>query len=201
MVVDRPRDQFLAGAAFPQDQHIDVLSCHTTDLLANRLYFGAAADQAVRLVFGPVADVHECRNVHQTADLKRLPYDLFQLRCVQRFYEVIVRPEFHGLDGRFGGPAAGDEDNHHLRVDPELVEQIQAGSGAQDNVQQDDLRGLVGGDLQTFLGRRGPQHANVRALEHRCDAEADIGFVVDHQQFRHEFFLPSRCTKRSFVAS
>ena len=171
MVVDRPRHQLLAGAAFSEDQHVDVLGCHATDLLADRLHFGAAADQAVRLVFGPVADVHECRDVHQAADLERLPYDLFQLRCIQRFQQILIRPQFHGLDGRFGGPVAGDEDDHHLGVDPaQFVEQFQAGSGAQGDVQQHDLRGLVGGDLQPFLGRRGPQHMNVRAVEHllRC---------------------------------
>ena len=65
VMVDGASDQFLARAAFPQDQHVHILRSHAADLLADGLHGRAAADQPIGLVLGTVAVFKDHGHVHQ----------------------------------------------------------------------------------------------------------------------------------------
>ena len=52
VVVQSPRDQLFAGAAFAQDQHVDILGGDTADGFAHFLHDGTAPDDAVAAILG-----------------------------------------------------------------------------------------------------------------------------------------------------
>ena len=54
VVIDGPGDEFLAGAAFAQDQHGYILRGDPADRLIDRLHRRAAADQGVGRLVGLV---------------------------------------------------------------------------------------------------------------------------------------------------
>ena len=79
VVVNCPGHQFLARAAFAENQHIDILRSDPANLLAHGLHGGPAADQPIRPVLGAVSFFEDRRNVHQPTDGKRLAHDLLEL--------------------------------------------------------------------------------------------------------------------------
>ena len=181
-MVDGASDQLLARAAFAQNQDIHVLGSDAADLLAHGLHGGPAADQPVRLVLGAVSFFEDRGHVHQSADGKRLAHDLLELFGVQRFDQIVVGPQFHGLDGGVRRSMSRDEDDKTPGIETaEVVKDIKARAVAEANVQQDYVGRLFGGQLQTFGGRLRTKHLNGLFREDLLDAEVNARFVVNHQ--------------------
>src|SRR5476649_2183755 len=103
VVIDGARHQFLAGAAFAQDQAGDILRSDTADGLTYFQHGGTAADQRIRakIVFrGIVAD--ERRDMHQAVDFKGAKDKLAQALNVGGFMKIVVSAEGRGLYGGLG---------------------------------------------------------------------------------------------------
>ena len=98
------------------------------------------------------------RHVHQPADVKRLADHLPQLAGVQRLDQIIVGPQFHGLDRRVGRAVARDEDHQALGIElPKITEDIEAAAVAQADVQQDDIGRFFGRQAQPLGGVSAPR--------------------------------------------
>ena len=181
VMVDGAGDQFLARAAFPQDQHVHVLRGHAADLLADGLHGRAAADQPVGLVLGTVAVFKDHGYVHQPADGERLAHYLLKLAGIQRLDQIIVGPQFHGLDGGVGRAVPRDEDNEAPGIEPaKVMEDLQARAVAKANVQQDYIGRLFGSQLQTLGGSFGTENLDVVFCENLLDAETNARLVVNY---------------------
>ena len=125
--MDRPGDDFLAGAAFAADQDGGVAAGDHLDFLADLIHGGAVADQrarrtdfghaAVGLIFQAKAAVFE-----------RAIDEQFDLVAVERLLNVIVRAQLHRLDGVGDGGECGHQNDGHVRAKAlGLGEQFQAG--------------------------------------------------------------------------
>ena len=80
----------------------------------------------------------------------------------------------------------GNEDNEALRVEAaDFLENVQPGTVAKPDVEQDHVRRLFGGQPQSRLAVFSAQHLDSLAFEDVFDAEDNAGLVVNHQNLGH----------------
>ena len=136
VVIEGAGHQFLARAAFAQDQHVDVLRRDPADGLAHLLHDRTAADDAVGAVLGR----QHGRHAHQPGRLEGAVEDLAESLQIDRLDEVIEGAALHGLDGRLRGAVGRDEDDRPPRVAAvDLAEDVQAGAVGQLQVEHDHV--------------------------------------------------------------
>ena len=93
MLVDGPRDQFLAGAALAGDQHDHVLVGDPADGLVDLAHGRAAADDRVAdVVVGDGFSATTAGTRIKPAQLEGLADDARELLQVDRLEQVIVGP-------------------------------------------------------------------------------------------------------------
>ncbi len=106
--VNRVRDQFLAGAAFAENQHAAVGGGHQAQLLAQRLHGHALADDAqlgVARFLQPVQFQLQPALLHRVVEHHRDFLD------GQRLFQKIEGAQLGGLHGGLDGAVAGDDDH------------------------------------------------------------------------------------------
>ena len=105
-MIDRPGNQFFAGAAFAENEDVDVLRRDSADRFAHFLNHRRAADDAFAAKFGRQL----CRRLHQASRFERLLQQLAHSPQVDRLEQIIERAAFHGLNRGVGGSVRGQED-------------------------------------------------------------------------------------------
>ena len=127
VVVDRPRDQFLAGAGLALNQHGAVHRRHELQALEHRLHRGALADDVVEPV--PIAQLRaqlgvllaEPRLVDRCCEHAR------QMRELHGLMRKSIAPRLIAATASFDAAEAGHHDRHDLRVAGEgRVEDVEA---------------------------------------------------------------------------
>ena len=106
--VNRVRDQFLAGAAFAEDQHAAVGGGHQRQLLAQRLHRHAFADDAQ---LGVSVPRNRCSSSSSRRCCTALLITTVTFSMVSGFSKKIERAQLGGLHGGFDGAVAGDDDH------------------------------------------------------------------------------------------
>ncbi len=112
VLVQGAGDQFLAGAALAEDQHVDILRRDAADRLAHLLHDRAAADDPVALV---LRGQHR-RHAHQPGGLEGPFEHLAEPLQVDRLDQIVEGAALHRLDGRLGRPVCRDEDDRPARL-------------------------------------------------------------------------------------
>ena len=117
MLVDRPGDQFLAGAALAGYQYRHVLGRYTSNVLVDLAHGRARADDgAVHVRVGRRLGEHG-RLAHPPGHCHGLAHHSPQLVQVERLEQVVVCALLHRLDGRIRRLGHGDEDHRNPCVD------------------------------------------------------------------------------------
>ncbi len=188
MLVDRAGDQFLAGAAFAEHQHGDVLRRDPADRLVDLLHRGTAADEHVGAV-GIAADRrfgNERRHTHEPADGERLVDQLTQRLDVERFEQEVEGAELHRLDGLIGRAEAGDEQHRHPRIDlPQLAVRRQTGLVGKIDIEDDRIGVVLCDEGEPFRGGRCGQQLHVGRAEDAAEGVQDGGFIIDDKERGH----------------
>ena len=186
MMINRPRDQFLSGAALAADQNGHVLSRHPADLLVNLEHLRAAADEHIvfvglRLSLGKVD-----RRLHQAARLQG-PLDQFlDLLQVERLGQVFIRSQFHGFDRHVAVVHGRDEYHRQLGVEvADRLGQLNARLPRKHNVQQQNVDLSRADQLHALLSAAGRMEFDLKLLQRGLDQAGNGPVVVDHQNVWH----------------
>ena len=180
--MNRARDQFLAGAAFPQDQdRIGVLG-NFLDELVHALHAGRHAYECAKtgpalqlLAQQPVFLIH-LDGMHQAIQLGA------QLLHMEWFRDVVGRAEPGGLDGRLDRSILRQHDDGNFRiVGANSFDQFQAANLRDLQIRDDDVDRMLVENFQRLL--RGPRRMNLKpgAGSHIL-AEIPRGYFVVHDQ-------------------
>jgi hypothetical protein len=201
VIVQRARDQFLAGAGLAVDHDRQVGGREAGDRAVNFLHRGAAADQ--RQAFFRIA-----RFGHYRAGFRRRrersPDHRQQLRQVERLGQIFERATLRRLHRRHQGGLRAHDDNAQVRADA-----LDAG----DQVQPVFVRHHHVGDDQIALpllhpapeagGIRGTAHLISRSAQSLGQYGADRTVVVGDQNGRQSHWSASfsvttgRCSRKS----
>ena len=151
-VVEGVGHQFLARAAFAEDQHRGLGVGDLEDLLADALHGrGPSHDvlesiPGVQLVLQRPVLPDDALPVQDLFDLRR------ELLLVHGFLEYVVRAFLHGGHGEVHGPGFRHQDDAHFRIpaegDAHQPQSVYAG-GAQ--FRDDDIRGFRGQDVERLV--------------------------------------------------
>ena len=129
--------------------------------------------------------------MHEPADLGGPHDQLAQLGGAGGLEEVVleeifVGPEFHGFDGHVGGALPGDEDDGNAGVEGmNAAKRFQAGEVGQVDVEEDDVRMMLGNEVDTFVRRGGGQDRELRRLQDALKAEQDGRIIIDGDEMGH----------------
>ena len=130
-VVQRTRDQLLAGAALTPNQHRDIRVGDTLDQVAHLGHGRAVAEQ--HRVAGLLLDLiaQRCHFLRELPLSERVAKQDLELGVLERLADEVGRAELHRLHDRGGAALAGDDDDRHVPVDlPECGKRRQAVHGA-----------------------------------------------------------------------
>ena len=186
VLIEGVRDQFLAGAALAGNEDRHVLRGDAANRLVHFLHGRTDTDNGIGAIVHLVPGGEQGGNVHEPADGQGTLDHLTQRAQLQRFEKVLVSAELHGLDGRVGGAAAGDEDDGTARVQfTKSAQHVQAGHIGQMHVKNDDIGLSLPGDVQTLRGGLGREDRHVRLAEGLAKGEQDRGFIIDYEQRGH----------------
>ncbi len=179
VVVDRPRDQLLAGARLAQQQHGHVARRDPPDQLEHALHRRAAADDP--LAVGPRA-AGEAARAAAPAARDRGPQRLDQRRRVERLLHVVERARAHRGD-RPRAAAVRRDDDRRRRPAPhrQLLEQRRAVAVGQAQVEQHRVDRLAGQRRARLGQRRGLAHREAVVAQQVAQRLARRGVVLDQQ--------------------
>ena len=191
-MVDRPRDQFLAGAAVPQQQHVDIAGRHPADQFIDLLHHRTLPDHAVAAGTGRLLRRKNHFSTHQPAALQRIIDDRLNLRYLERLQHIVERPAQGGFDRRFGGAEGSDHQHHRPGIGAtDLLQHLQAGGIGQAQVEDNQVERLALQQGQPFRRAEGGRHPVIRRLQQALERVAHALFVVNHQNLVHPHFLHS----------
>ncbi len=111
VLVNGPRHELLASSAFAQDENRHVLGRDPADGLVNGVHGWAATHKTLRCFLLAAVFRNQLGRTHQAGDIQGTADERDQRLEIQRFEHVIKSAQGHGVDGRGGGPRAGDEDH------------------------------------------------------------------------------------------
>jgi hypothetical protein len=176
--VNGARDQLLAAAVLAVDQHAPVGGRGGRDLLAKHAHRGALADDLgalleARAQRGVLA--LEARVLERAADRDQ---DLLER---ERLLDEVVRAQARRLHRGLDGAVAGDHDHNRLGPCPlDLGEGLEAVHPVHPDVEERDVRQLVGEEPERVGAAADRGHAVALVLQHIAEGRADRGFVVDY---------------------
>ncbi len=184
-LVDRARDDLLAGAALAQEQHGRFRRGDARDLVVYVLHRGRAPDEAAEAPEAAQLVAQRADLRAQLAAARHARQHRLQALQVDRLGEVIGGAQAQRLDRALDARMPGDEDGLDRRAILEIVQQVHAIAVGQAQVHEDHVGPLphelhaslgdraCGGGGETFIGGEGSQ----------CLARVDV--VVDDQYMRH----------------
>jgi hypothetical protein len=187
VLIDGPRDQFLAGAALAVQQHRHVLVRDPADRLVDLAHCRAAAKDGVAAIVLGERLCDRGRRTHQAGQLQRLADDAPQLLRVERLEQVVVGPLLHRRDCRIRRGDTGDEDDGDPRVNGTNTPiKLQPGAIGQTHVQEDDVRQRcrqLPRSIRAVAGY-GNRHAEWRQGV-GCLGQDEVRVVIDEQEPGH----------------
>ena len=163
--MQRPRDEFLAGAAFAKDQDGAVGVGDLFDQFEDLVHFRRGADDLVELILLAKLLFEEDVFRDGFVVLQRAFDAEFEVVQLERLFEIIVRALFHRGDGGLDRAERGDDDDGGWRVEGAgLLQNLQAAAAGFVEVQVgDDQFRRVGFDAFE-RGRRGVAGKDLVAL-------------------------------------
>src|SRR5690606_10478825 len=182
VVVDGARDEFLAGARLPLDQHAGAGGGNLPRHLEDALHGRRTADDVVEAV--ALVDLAaqvlvlalEFALLEDTADQHA------EFLEVHRLHEVVERAELHGLDGRLHRAVPGEHHKLGLGVFiADVLEQLHAVHLGHLEVRQDQVHGLIAEQQEGLLAIGGEEDLLRLALKGPLEALAGVLFVVYDQ--------------------
>src|SRR5579859_1989397 len=186
-------DEFFAGAAFSIDQHRSTRVLKAGDHAEDFLDARGRADDTVNGSFGIGALAQEFVLFDEADFFRHAPQEQPQLfQWGKRLGDVVVGPEFHGLDGSFNGAVAGHQGNFSARQKLfHPLQKFQARHVGHDHVAKDHVHGLFFEQREGGLATFGFEADKTQGLADRGAEFADGLLVVDDQQTDTElFFVP-----------
>jgi hypothetical protein len=176
--VDGPRDQLLAGAVLPGDQHPRIRRRDPRDLQLQTVHRRGLADELLRFAAPP--DRGELGE--QASTLDRLLRGQEHAVERERLLEEVVGTEAHRPDRRLDVRVAGDHD--HGDVTDAFSRRLEHGEAvaiAQPDVQEGQVEGLFDQTLQPLLaGATGSDDVSL-VREDGAERLADGRLVVDDE--------------------
>ena len=184
-VVDRSRDDFLAGAALAGDEHRDRRRRDADDLLVDAPHRRRAAPERAEVALALERRFEVAGGGLQRRRLGHPRQHALELLQAHRLDEVVGGAEAKRLDRGVEAGVAGDQ--HQLGVGQllDVAEQLHAAAVGQHQVEQDDV-GLLQRHLAPRIAQRsgGGDGEALVGDQHRHRFRG-VGVVVDEQGVRH----------------
>src|SRR5208283_2162253 len=179
--MQRPRDEFLAGAAFAINEHAAIGGSGDGDLLAQSFHRHAVADHLVAMV--KFAAQHQVFFL-QAALLDSIAHEDRDLFEGERLLDEIEGAKFRGAHGGFNAAVTGDhDDGGGVGNIADAAEGFHAINAGQPDVQKDDLE-ITGGDaIERFFGGAHGFHNVMFVAKDGSKGFADTRFIVHDQDF------------------
>ena len=196
VLIDRPRDQFLAGPALAGDEHRIIVRGDSADLLVDLLHRVAAPNDLLRFVWHRLAIINNRRYALKTAGFDRFRDEFLEGVQIERLQQVVERTATHRFNRRFRLGIRGHQNHRHSRVDcSEFLKQVEPALVRQSNIEQRDIRSLRLKRLQSCASIRRRDDLHLRRRKTTLDHIQDVRFVIDDQNFgMHEgIFSWQRC--------
>ena len=148
MLINRPCDQFLAGACFASDQNGDGCGCDFRQLPIDASHGAALTDQRILLLINP-ADLHRFGHLPSCAD--GLFQDAAQFLYINRFGQKIISAALHRADGHVAVAGARHQQNGQPRLlQMQACNELQSTQPAQAILGHHSIEIFRNGPLQTL---------------------------------------------------
>ena len=184
-IVDRARDELLAGAALAGDQHGRARRRDALDGAEHAAHHLALADQAPepRLARHLVAQAHDF--LFERAALEELAHLDAQRVDLEGLGHEVGGAELHRLDGGRDG-ARRREHQHRRRVVAlgQLAQEVDAGATGHHEIEQHGVGGTLVEQRKSRVDVARGRHVEL-VLEQHPQRLADTGLIVDDEDVRH----------------
>ena len=175
-LVDRFGHQFLAGAAFTQDQYSQIVAQDAGDHAVDVLHRLASADQ--RQAIGRLGIVF----LLDAMTIRRLARGAHQLVKIERLGEILEGPGIAGPDGGIERVLGRQDDHRHCRMRAgHLAQRFDPVTVQQDHVGQHHVIVVLGQQPVTFGNAIAAVDGEGLVLQRGGDDHGDGGIVL-HQQ-------------------
>ncbi len=182
VLMDRLRDQFLAGAGLALDQHAGVGRGDPLQAVDHLVHLRAGADHPLEAEFFVQPAVQFGVRPPQPQAGRGFFGDGPQLAQIERLEQIVERPLLHGRHGRGDRAVAGDQD--HLGVGQGLLgagQDLQPVDVVHHQVGDDDVERLLLDQLGPLRAGGGHGAVVADALQAFGDGLGVRGVVVDDQ--------------------
>ena len=184
--VQRPGDQLLARAAFPQDEHGGVSGGHAADQLAQLVHVGRLADDLLHLVGLGDGGAQVGVVLQQPVAFGATGHRVQQFLRRKGLGQIIHRAGLDGFDRQFRRGVGGD--HQERRIGPLFAGQRQklvaAHPAAQSGVGDDHEKLLLLQGAQGLLGRFRQAQIVTFPGKNRAQGQAHVFVVIYHQHRR-----------------
>ena len=186
VMVNRARDQLLAGAAFAGDEGGGVGGRELADELEYILHRLAAANDAQIVILRFQQRLIGNDLFHVTRGFEPGGNKLFQFRHIKRLEQIIVSAQFHRFDGRLCRAVSGHHDHGKFGVRLTNPAQcLQAVHSSQTHIHDDQVGPDPRDQLQPFFAAGGGAQFNLRQIKNPAERILHVRFVIDQQQPFH----------------
>jgi hypothetical protein len=119
---------------------------------------------------------------HVARGLERVADNFLDLGRVERLEQIIVRAEFHRLDGGLRRAVGGHQNDEQLGVGgADAAEGFQTVHAAHAHVHQHEVGFEFGNDLQSFLAGGGGGQFDFRRIKNPLERIPHVLFVINQQ--------------------
>ena len=179
VMINRAGDEFLARAAFAGDERGGIRARHLADEFEHLLHWLAAAHNAEFVIFGLEQRFVGNHLPHVVRGFQRAGDDFLELGDVERLEQIIVRAEFHRLDGRLRRAVRGHQDHEQFGIKlADVAQGFEAGHAAHADVHDDQVGFEFGDQLQSFLAARGRGDLHIGRIKNPPERVLHVRFVV-----------------------
>ena len=116
IVMYRPGDQFLTGAARTSENHRAVRGRTARNQAVDTLHLGTGADYILKAILGTHLTFQTDVFLQQPPALKCPGHHQLEFFGIKRLRQIIERTQFHGLNRRLDFVQAGDHDHIDIRL-------------------------------------------------------------------------------------
>ena len=180
--VDRLRDELLAGAALPQQQHRGVALGHRADLAHGLLHDPRAPQDAVQPLLPLDLRAQPLVLATQPMVVERAPHGHGDLGQLEGLRQVVIRALTHGLDRGFQRAERGHQDDARRGpAPPGGGEHLEPADLIHHQIGDDHVEFLGGERIQRGLAAGRGDDGHVFALEMARQHGGHVRIVVDDQ--------------------
>ena len=186
MLINRPRHEFFAGAAFAEHQHRHVLRGDAANRLVKFLHRRRTPHQLIRrrLDFGLF--VIQCRHTADLAGVNCPVHDAGELVEIKRFEKILERSQLHRFDCGFRRAVGGDHDYRQPRIDlANLGVGFEPSHVGQAYIQDHGIRQAKTNRLDSLTTAASGGHRQGCRLKRSPKRIANVRLVVDYEYAGH----------------